>query len=57
MTDLVVAWDRDYRHGPGPDITVHPTGTSLIAAGQLQLAVPRRDATIVVTWTVPARPR
>lgn len=25
MDDLIRIWDRDYRHGPGPRITVHPS--------------------------------
>ncbi|BCY08806.1 hypothetical protein [Actinoplanes sp. L3-i22] len=37
---LITAWDRDYRDGPTPEITVHPTGTPLPGAGGLQLLVP-----------------
>ncbi|HWS37676.1 MAG TPA: methyltransferase, FxLD system [Actinoplanes sp.] len=54
LADLVVAWDRDYRHGPGPDVTVHPGGAPPVPDGRLQLVVPRRDTTIAVTWPSPA---
>ena len=57
LVELIVVWDRGYRHGPGPDITVHPTGTPPDAPGRVQLLVPRRDTTIAITWPSPASPR
>ncbi|GAA1630712.1 methyltransferase, FxLD system [Actinoplanes couchii] len=50
LVDLIVAWNRDHRPGPGPAITVHPTGTPPEPDGRLQLVVPRRNTTIAVTW-------
>ncbi|BCY11030.1 methyltransferase, FxLD system [Actinoplanes sp. L3-i22] len=57
LIDLLTAWDRDYRHRPAPDITVHPTGTPLPDGDQLRLLVPRRHTTIAVTWPAPAGPQ
>ncbi len=53
LTDLILTWDRDYRHGPGPAITVHPTGTPVPATDRPQLLVPRRHTTIAITWPAP----
>ncbi|MGW4500587.1 methyltransferase, FxLD system [Micromonospora sp. NPDC004336] len=57
MLDLITVWDRDHRRGPGPIITVHPTGTHPPAAGRTRLLVPRRHATIAVTWPAPGERR
>ena len=57
LVDLIVAWDHDHRHGPGPAITVHPTRNPPAAAGHLQLVVPRRETTIAITWPSPGSPR
>ncbi|MFI1996719.1 methyltransferase, FxLD system [Actinoplanes sp. NPDC020271] len=57
LIDLLTVWDRDYRPGPAPHITVHPTGTSLPDGDHLRLLVPRRHTTIAVTWPAPAGPR
>lgn len=57
LIDLLTVWDRDYRHGPTPDITVHPTGTPLPTGDQLRLLVTRRHTTIAVTWPAPAGPQ
>ncbi|WP_285688958.1 methyltransferase domain-containing protein [Actinoplanes sp. NBRC 103695] len=50
LADLIVAWNTDYRHGPGPRITVHPTATPLPAADTPRLLVPRRHTTTAITW-------
>ncbi|MGK5681814.1 methyltransferase, FxLD system [Actinoplanes sp. URMC 104] len=50
LVDLVAAWDRQHRHGPGPRITVHPAGTLPPAGEQLRLVVARRHTSIVVAW-------
>lgn len=51
LLDLITAWDRDHRHAPAPEITVHPdASTPPAAAGQPQLVVARRHTTIAVTW-------
>ena len=39
------AWDRDYRTGPGPVLTVHPAGTP--ADGHV---LNKRHSTIVLSW-------
>ncbi|MBX7268886.1 methyltransferase, FxLD system [Micromonospora sp. Llam7] len=57
MVDLITVWDHDHRHGPGPKITVHPTGTHPPKPDRPQLLVTRRHATITVTWPVSGEPR
>ncbi|MEU4645429.1 methyltransferase, FxLD system [Micromonospora sp. NPDC023814] len=57
MLDLIAVWDHDHRHGPGPRITVHPTGTHPPAPDRPQLLVTRRHATITVTWPATGEPR
>jgi protein-L-isoaspartate(D-aspartate) O-methyltransferase len=42
LVELIVAWDR---------------GSPPAASGRVQLLVPRRDATIAITWPSPASPR
>ncbi|MBM0277010.1 methyltransferase, FxLD system [Micromonospora tarensis] len=57
MLQLITVWNHDHRHGPGPHITVHPTGTEPHASDRPQLLVARRHATIAVTWPAPGKPR
>lgn len=59
ILDLIAVWDREYRNGPDPRITVHPHGTSTPTprTGQPQLLVARRHSTIAVTWPAPEAPR
>ncbi|WP_436528358.1 methyltransferase, FxLD system [Actinoplanes sp. HUAS TT8] len=57
LIELVTTWDRDFRHGAAPSITVHPAGTALPAAEHLQLAVPRRHTTTAITWPAPGSQR
>lgn len=49
LLDLVAGWNRRYRHGPGPQITVHRARPSS-TGGQPQLLVSRRHSTVAVTW-------
>ncbi|GAA3298423.1 methyltransferase, FxLD system [Dactylosporangium vinaceum] len=57
LCDAVRAWDR---HAPDPHIAVHPASAATDAAsvaasdGAVRLLVPRRHATIVVSWSAPA---
>ena len=55
LADLIVVWDQQHRHGPGPSITVHPASAPLPATDGLRLLVPRRHTTIAITW--PGRTR
>ncbi|MEU1812743.1 methyltransferase, FxLD system [Micromonospora aurantiaca (nom. illeg.)] len=57
MLDLLTVWEHDHRHGPGPTITVHPTGMHLPESDGPQLFVTRRHTTIAVTWPAPEQPR
>ncbi|MEV6598807.1 methyltransferase, FxLD system [Actinoplanes sp. NPDC051346] len=57
MVDMITAWDRDHRHGPGPRITVHPTPPQPPPAVGTRLLVERRHTTIAVTWPDLATPR
>ncbi|MFF5085485.1 hypothetical protein ACFY36_51320 [Actinoplanes sp. NPDC000266] len=50
LIDLFTVWDREHRHRPGPQITVHPNGTPLPGTDSLRLLVPRRHTTTVITW-------
>ncbi|ADL47635.1 methyltransferase, FxLD system [Micromonospora aurantiaca (nom. illeg.)] len=57
MLDLITVWDHHHRHGPGPTITVHPTGTHPPTPDGSQLLVTRRHAAITVTWSAPEQPQ
>ncbi|MBX7269585.1 methyltransferase, FxLD system [Micromonospora sp. Llam7] len=58
LLNLIAVWDRDYRHAPAPEITVHPHGTTPpVATGQPQLVVARRHTVIATTWPMPGRAR
>jgi protein-L-isoaspartate(D-aspartate) O-methyltransferase len=50
MIDAIVTWNRDHRHGPDPQITVHPAGAAAPGDQHTRLVLPRRHTTIVVTW-------
>jgi len=56
LVDLIVAWDAHHRHGPGPQITVHPAGTVLPETGRTRLLVRRRHALIAITWPDAGQP-
>jgi protein-L-isoaspartate(D-aspartate) O-methyltransferase len=53
MVQLITVWDREYRHDGGPDITVHPAGSTLPDTDRPRLLVPRRHTVTAITW--PAR--
>ncbi|MEU4621308.1 methyltransferase, FxLD system [Actinoplanes sp. NPDC023801] len=57
LQDLIVTWDCDYRHGSGPEITVHPVDPPPAEPDQLRLTVTRRHTTILTTWPAQGRPR
>ncbi|MEU7949807.1 methyltransferase, FxLD system [Micromonospora chalcea] len=57
MLDLITVWEHHHRHGPGPTITVHPTGTHPPTPDGPQLLVTRRHAATAVTWHAPEQPR
>jgi protein-L-isoaspartate(D-aspartate) O-methyltransferase len=48
--DLIEGWNRHYRHGPGPLVTVYPAGKALPSAKHPRLIVQRRHTSIAVTW-------
>ena len=50
LVDLIVAWDAHHRHGPGPQITVHPAGTALPETDLARLLVRQRHTLIAITW-------
>jgi protein-L-isoaspartate(D-aspartate) O-methyltransferase len=50
LVDLIVAWDAHHRHGPGPQITVHPAGTLLPETDGTRLLVRRRHTLIAIAW-------
>ncbi|MEU4244229.1 methyltransferase, FxLD system [Actinoplanes sp. NPDC026619] len=50
LIDLLTAWDRLHRAGPGPQITVHPAGTRLPETTRLRLLVPRHHTLTAITW-------
>lgn len=54
LADLIVVWDQQHRHGPGPSITAHPADASLPTTDGLRLLVPRRHTTIAISWPGPA---
>jgi protein-L-isoaspartate(D-aspartate) O-methyltransferase len=56
LVDLIVAWDTQHRHGPGPQITVYPAGTVLRETDQTRLLVRRRHTLIAITWPNAGRP-
>ncbi|WP_406315288.1 methyltransferase, FxLD system [Streptosporangium sp. NBC_01639] len=48
LADLVRAWDRDHRHGPGPQYTIHPVNTDdQLLNGPV---VTKRHIKIAVSW-------
>lgn len=49
-------WDAHHRHGPGPQITVHPAGIVLPETDQTRLLVRRRHALIAITWPNAGQP-
>ncbi|SCL70779.1 protein-L-isoaspartate(D-aspartate) O-methyltransferase [Micromonospora citrea] len=57
MLDLITVWDREHRHGPGPKITVHPTGTHSPVPDRPHLLVTRRHATVCIAWPDAGEPR
>ncbi|MBO4205595.1 methyltransferase, FxLD system [Micromonospora echinofusca] len=57
MLDLITVWDHDHRHGPGPKITAHPTGTHPPTPDRPQLLIARRHTTITITWPATGEPR
>jgi protein-L-isoaspartate(D-aspartate) O-methyltransferase len=57
LLDLIAVWDDHYRHGPAPQITLHPTGTPPPVHDRLQLLAARRHTTIAVTWPTPVEPQ
>lgn len=57
MLNLITVWEHHHRHGPGPTITVHPTGTHPPTPEGPHLHVTRRHATITVTWPTTGEPR
>ena len=50
LLDLLTVWNAHHRAGPGPCITVHPSGSPVPEAAGLRLLVPRRHSLIAVTW-------
>jgi len=50
LADLIVDWDQNHRHGPGPVITAHPAATTLPSTDGLRLLVPRRHRLVAITW-------
>lgn len=56
LVGLIAAWDAHHRHGPGPQITVHPAGTVLPETDQTRLLVRRRHALIAITWPNAGQP-
>jgi protein-L-isoaspartate(D-aspartate) O-methyltransferase len=56
LLDLITVWDREYRHGPGPRITIHPAGTGPAPTREPRLVVHRRHTTVAVTWPTGGQP-
>ncbi|MEV6813179.1 methyltransferase, FxLD system [Micromonospora sp. NPDC051296] len=56
MLDLITAWDRHHRHGPGPHIAVYPNGTIPPLTQQPCLLAARHHTTTAITWTTPGSP-
>nr|BFE56445.1 hypothetical protein GCM10020063_009710 [Dactylosporangium thailandense] len=50
LLDAIAVWNRAHRHGPDPQITVHPAGTTQPATAPGQFVLPRRHTTIALTW-------
>jgi hypothetical protein len=50
LLDLLTGWDAQHRAGPGPRITVHPSGSQLPETGGLRLLVHRRHTLTAITW-------
>ncbi|MDP9842932.1 methyltransferase, FxLD system [Streptosporangium lutulentum] len=51
LADLVRAWDRDHRHGPGPQYTIYPAGAD--AQGLDGPVVTKHHIKIVTVWPQP----
>jgi protein-L-isoaspartate(D-aspartate) O-methyltransferase len=49
MAGQLRAWDREHRHGPGPDLAVHPAGTpaSDLPPGRV---IRKRHTTMLLSW-------
>jgi protein-L-isoaspartate(D-aspartate) O-methyltransferase len=54
LAEQICIWDRDYRHGPGPQLTVLPAGTrnEEIPEG---FVLDKRHTKIVISWAGAAR--
>lgn len=54
LAEEICIWDRDYRRGPGPRLTVHPADTpdADLPSG---LVIDRRHTRIVISWPGPPR--
>jgi protein-L-isoaspartate(D-aspartate) O-methyltransferase len=57
MIDLLDTWNHEHRHGPGPQITVHPNGATPPDTVGLRLVMPRRHTTTAITWPAGGVPR
>lgn len=54
LAEQIQIWDRDYRHGPGPCLTVHPAGTPDAGLPDGRVA-DKRHTRMVLSWPKPAR--